>query len=101
LETAFFTQLRRARDPVAPVAAGTRVLFFASRQERDQVAVATTLAWALQRRGAQVSLLACDGALTKSCNTGYYPKLDPWVCRSCHLYAAHAHQLSGLDVEWL
>ncbi len=104
LETAYFRQLRRLRRGAPPPTAGAggkRVLFFATRQERDQVAMVTTLAWSLQRRGHSVAVLGCDRVLKRSCNTGNYPRLSHWVCRACHLYASHGHRLVGHDTEWL
>jgi hypothetical protein len=104
-ESDFFGQLRRARETASPAGPSgqpsRKVLFFATRQERDQVAVVATLAWALQQRGHEAAVLGCDRALTSSCNSGHYPVLDPWICRTCDLYARHAHALSGLPTEWL
>lgn len=80
---------------------GKRVLIFATRQDRDQLAMIATLAWALIRRGHTPIILGCDGILTKSCNYGYYPSLSPWICRSCALYAQKTHALTGLTTMWL
>jgi hypothetical protein len=102
-ETAFFSQLRAlpVEQIAPPSAAGKRVLFFASRQDRDQVAVIATLRMALARRGHHTSVLGCDRAVRRSCNTGHFPGLNPWVCRACHLYANRAYQAGRLPVEWL
>jgi hypothetical protein len=102
-ESDFFSQLRAlpVEQIAPPSAAGKRVLFFASRQERDQVAVITTLRMALARRGHHTSVVGCDRAVRRSCNTGHFPGLNPWVCRACHLYANRAYQVGRLPVEWL
>lgn len=104
-ETDFFKRLRAVRS--SEVAPGTapdrarRVLFFATRQERDQLGVVTTLALALERRGHRLMILACDGALLHSCNSGQYPTLSRWTCRTCHRYARQTHTLSGVPTTWL
>lgn len=104
-ESAFFRGLRRLRREASPGAMPAegrkKILFFATRQERDQLAMLTTLAWSLQRRGHEVLTLGCDQALTSSCNSGNYPALNPWSCRTCHLYARHTHALSDIHTEWL
>ncbi len=82
-------------------AAGKDILFFASRQERDQVAIVSTLGWALERRGHKVSVLSCDRALLHSCNTGAFPELSPWICRACHLYVRKTRELDGIPTLWL
>ncbi len=102
LETSYFRALRKMGGAATrPGSSGRRILFFATRQERDQLAVVATLAWALRRRGHDPVVLGCDRALTHSCNSGNYPALDPWQCRTCALYARHSHAVSGLGVAWL
>ena len=105
-ETTMFQQIRRIResnrlDRASCNESRKKVLFFATRQERDQVAMTSMLSWALDRRGHIPIVLGCDRALRTSCNSGMWPKLDPWLCRSCHHYAEHALSLAGMKTEWL
>src|SRR5437773_2784933 len=99
-ETKIFRQMRRInetnRGTRATSGSARDVLFFASRQDRDQLAMVTTLAWSLQRRGHRPFVVGCDRALDHSCNSGFYPRLNPWLCRLCHHYAAHTHSLTGI-----
>jgi len=104
-EPVFFRQVRRLGKEVhkkAPVSSdGCNILLFATRQDRNQLAIITTLAHALQRRGHTTSFLGCDRALDRSCNYGHYPTLDKWKCRTCHLYAKRTHSLTGIPIDWL
>ena len=79
-----------------------RFLFFASRQDRDQVAVVTTLAWALRLRGHGVCIVGCGRMLRRACNYGNFPDgLSKWKCRNCFDFAHRLYRLSGIDHEWL
>lgn len=81
--------------------ASQHVLFFSARQEPDHIIVLTILSWALKLRGHTTSVIGCDRALVKACNSGSSPKIDPWVCMRCVAFARHAHKTSGLYLEWL
>lgn len=101
-ETTLFRQLRAIhRKRKTAGTSGSHVLFFASRQERDQVALVSTLASALGLRGHRTTVIGCDHALRQSCNSGFYPEINAWTCRTCHLYARHAREVDGLPTEWL
>jgi hypothetical protein len=103
-EPRFFAQLRSVGAEPTPTSAGanpSKVLFFATRQDRDHVAMVTSLAFALEVRGHATTVLGCDRSLRDTCNYGNYPGLSGFACAACHAYARHTHDVAGHPTLWL
>lgn len=59
------------------------------------------LEWALERRGHKPFVVSCDMALTPRCNSGVFPELSVWTCRTCHFYARKTRELAGVPTLWI
>ena len=97
-----FGQIARiGRDVPALGNGGKKILFFSTRQERDQVTVTTVLGQALVLRGHEVTALHCDRVLAESCNSGVYPRLTAERCEACYIFTRRARAGSGMRTLWL
>lgn len=77
-----------------------KILFFSAIQDHIHVVWEFVLAQALKIRGHQVDLIGCDGLMRTSCNSGCYPELKGYKCRSCYVFAKKSRSHAKFNVHW-
>ena len=79
----------------------SNILFYAIRQDQLHVVWDFIIAEALNLRGHNIKVIACDGLISRACNEGWYPRLPKNLCKECFKFARKFYKYAGFKVEFL